>query len=1004
MLPQQLARPWLLWRRVVDNPFASLSLPTPRVSLEEAAALASEHFGVTGPVRELGSTQEANFGVRDAAGDVVLKVANPAFAPAELDLQNAVMLRLAQARLPFATPVPRTARDGRLIVPARAGGHDTHLRLLTYVPGTVLTEAAVLADPVLREVGGLAARLGAALADLDHPAAERSLQWDPRVAADVVAALAPSLPDPAAQQRLEALTTRASERLAPLVGELREQVVHADLADYNVVTEPGADGRPRLTGVIDFGDVMRSWLVGDLATAVASMLWRPGRSPLLDVVAATVGYHAVRPLRPAEVAALWPLVVTRAAVLTVSVEHQLAEDPDNQTAAGERDADWVLLDRVAAVPFDLAEQALRDALGLPAGVAAVRAAGWAGRVSAVPMVPGLAQAPRLDLSVTSPGLDDGAWLQPRQAVDRIAAGSVAVLRHGEARLTDVAVDSLTEPPSVSLGTQVLLPVGTPVVAPDDLAVVATEAGRLRLRGTDGVDLLVGGLDLSAGVVDGGRLAAGAPLGTVRAAAGTDPLPPHLHVQAVTADPADVPEVPARVQPSLAAAWLALCPDPARVLGVTATTAAAAADAEQVVHRRDEVLARVQEHYYAHPPRIERGWRQYLVDARGRAYVDVVNNVTVLGHAHPAVTEAATRQYRLLNTNSRFVYDAMVRLAERITATLPDRLDTVLLVNSGSEAVDLALRLVRTATGRRDVICLRGGYHGWTTATDEVSTSLQDNPHARETRPPWVHLAAMPNLYRGEFRGPDAADRYAHDVRARLGEMAEAGLAPAAFVAEPLSGNAGGVELPPGYLQQVYAAVRAAGGLCIADEVQVGYGRLGTTFWGFTEHGVVPDVVTMAKAAGNGHPFGFVVTRREVADAFASQGSFFSSVGGSPVSCAVGLAVLDTIEAEGLQANAAAVGAHLTQRLADLARRHAMVGTVHGHGLYQGVELVRDPATREPATAEAFALCERLLDLGVICQPTGDFSNVLKVKPPLCITAESADVFVDALDDTLTRGW
>jgi 4-aminobutyrate aminotransferase-like enzyme/Ser/Thr protein kinase RdoA (MazF antagonist) len=989
---------------VVDNPFAALSLPTPQVSLEEAAALAFDHFGVTGPVHELGSTQEANFRVRDAAGDVVLKVANPAFASAELDLQNAVMLRLEQARLPFATPVPRPARDGSLLVAARAGGQDTHLRLLTFVPGAVLTDAAVLADPVLRSVGTLAASLGAALADVDHPAADRSLQWDPRVAADVVAALAPAVPDPVARDRIEALTARADERLAPLVGELREQVVHADLADYNLVTERGEDGRPRVSGVIDFGDVMRSWLVGDLATALTSMLWRPGRSPLLDLVQAAVGYHAVRPLRPAEVAALWPLVVTRAAVLTVSVEHQLAEDPDNQTAAGERDADWVVLDRVAAVPFDLAEQALREALGLSAGAAAVRAAGWAGRVSAAPMVPGLAQAPVLDLSVTSPGLDDGAWLDPRQALDRLAASPAAVLRHGEARLTDVPIDSPTEPASVSLGTHVLLPVGTSVVAPDDVAVVATEAGRLRLRGPDGVDLLVGGLALAADVVDGEQLAAGAPLGTVRAAAGTDSLPAHLHVQAVAAHPDDTAAVPARAQPSLAAAWLALCPDPARVLGLATTSAAPETDGEAVVHRREQVLARVQQHYYAHPPRVERGWRQYLVDARGRAYVDMVNNVTVLGHAHPAVTEAATRQYRLLNTNSRFVYDAMVRLAERITATLPDPLDTVLLVNSGSEAVDLALRLARTATGRRDVICLRGGYHGWTTATDEVSTSLQDNPHARETRPPWIHLAAMPNLYRGEFRGSDAADRYAEDVRARLGEMAEAGRAPAAFVAEPLSGNAGGVELPPGYLRQVYADVRAAGGLCIADEVQVGYGRLGTTFWGFSEHGVVPDVVTMAKAAGNGHPLGFVVTRREVAEAFASQGSFFSSVGGSPVSCAVGLAVLDTVQAEGLQANAAAVGAYLTERLGELAGRHPMVGTVHGHGLYQGVELVRDPTTREPATAEASALCERLLDLGVICQPTGDHSNVLKVKPPLCITTESADVFVDALDDALSRGW
>lgn len=249
---------------------------------------------------------------------------------------------------------------------------------------------------------------------------------------------------------------------------------------------------------------------------------------------------------------------------------------------------------------------------------------------------------------------------------------------------------------------------------------------------------------------------------------------------------------------------------------------------------------------------------------------------------------------MLNTNSRFSYDGIVSFAERIVALLPEPLDTVLLVNSGSEAVDLALRIVRTATGRKDIICLAGGC-GWTTATDEISTSLNDNPKALGSRPPWVHLAPMPNLYRGEHRGPDAADRCADAVRSILQTLDEG---PAGFIAEPISGNAGGVELPAGYLAQVYADVRDAGGLVISDEVQIGYGRTGEAFWGFELHGVVPDVITMAKAAGNGHPIGFVVTRREIADAFASQGSFFSSVGGSPVSSAVGLAVLDTIRDEG----------------------------------------------------------------------------------------------------------
>lgn len=240
------------------------------------------------------------------------------------------------------------------------------------------------------------------------------------------------------------------------------------------------------------------------------------------------------------------------------------------------------------------------------------------------------------------------------------------------------------------------------------------------------------------------------------------------------------------------------------------------------------------------------------------------------------------------------------------------------------------------------------------------------------------------------------------VNLKIQQLVAKGTPPAVFIAEPLSGNAGGVELLPGYLQGVYSAVRAVGGLCICDEVQVGYGRLGTHFWGFQEHGVVPDIVTMAKAAGNGHPLGYVVTSKAIADEFrAAEGSFFSSAGGGPVSCAVGLAVLETLEREKLQSNAHEVGAYLNAELKALQGRFPhIVGCIHGHGLYQGVELSREG---RPATAEAYAVCERLLELGVVCHNTGDYSNVLKVKPPLCFSQGDADFFVSALEIAFATG-
>lgn len=426
------------------------------------------------------------------------------------------------------------------------------------------------------------------------------------------------------------------------------------------------------------------------------------------------------------------------------------------------------------------------------------------------------------------------------------------------------------------------------------------------------------------------------------------------------------------------------------------------------HRRTRVLGRAQKRYYDTPPWITHGRGALLYDVEGRGYLDMINNVTVLGHAHPAITEAVRAQLDRLNTNSRFLYEPLIAFAERLAARLPAGLDQVFVVTSGSEATELALRLARHTTGRRDVLYLDDGYHGWTAAAASVSGELDEVASPVLSGSDISHPLLPPQPLPGPYRGPDATERYLDAAVAVIDRLVAADRPPACLIAETLLGNAGGIALPAGYLDRVYAAVRRVGGLCIADEVQVGYGRLGSHFWGFESQRVIPDIVTVAKAAGNGVPIGAVVTTRDIADAYADSAYFFSSAGGSPVSCAAGIAVLDTIEREGLQEAALRVGTHLKQRLAEL-RTSAddgpvRIGAVHGQGLYLGVELVRDLDSLEPAGAEAHAVCERLLTLGVIDQPTSRHGNVLKVKPPLCLTEAQADAFVDRLAVALTDGW
>ncbi len=405
--------------------------------------------------------------------------------------------------------------------------------------------------------------------------------------------------------------------------------------------------------------------------------------------------------------------------------------------------------------------------------------------------------------------------------------------------------------------------------------------------------------------------------------------------------------------------------------------------------------------YREPIHVVRGFRQYLFAADGRRYLDAYNNVPHVGHAHPDVVAAAVRQQRRLATNTRYQYRSLGTYAERLASTLPEGLDVCFLLSSGSEANELALRLARAATGSRDVVVLDGAYHGHTTGMIDVSPYKHAGPGG-EGAPAWVHVVEQPDLYRGSFRSddPEAGARYAAHVESELARIAGTGRRIGAFLAESCPSVGGQHVLPEGYLQGVYAAVRRHGGICIADEVQTGLGRMGDAFYAFESQGVVPDVVVLGKPLGNGYPLAAVVTTRAIADAFDNGMEFFATFGGGPVACEVGLAVLDVIEREDLMAHAAAVGEQLRVGLRALVRCHPAVGDVRGRGLFLGVELVEDRASRKPATELAGRIKNRLRREGILIGTDGLADNVLKVRPPMPFSPDDAVRLIEAVDGAL----
>jgi 4-aminobutyrate aminotransferase-like enzyme len=480
--------------------------------------------------------------------------------------------------------------------------------------------------------------------------------------------------------------------------------------------------------------------------------------------------------------------------------------------------------------------------------------------------------------------------------------------------------------------------------------------------------------------------------------------PHLHFQIIL-DLLDLGvDFPGVARASQRDVWTSLSPDPNLLLGIPAGRfPQKEPDTKGTLDFRGRLLGKNLSVSYQRPLKILRGWMQFLYDDTGRAYLDVYNNVPLVGHSHPRVARAVQEQIALLNTNTRYLHDNVIRYAERLTGHLPEPLRVCYFVNSGSEANELALRMARTHTRREDVVVLEHAYHGHTTSLIDISPHKFNGPGGRG-RKPWVHVAPIPDDYRGPYRrGNEAAGKkYAQRVAEILQTTRAEGRAVAAYIAETLPSVAGQIVFPSGYLAETYKHIRAAGGVCIADEVQVGFGRLGTHFWGFETQGVVPDIVVLGKPIGNGFPLAAVVTTPEIAASFDNGMEFFSTFGGNPVACAAGLAVLDVLESEHLQENALRVGTYLLSRLKALQEMHALVGDVRGSGLYLGLDLVRNRETREPAPAQASYIVNRLRECGILAGTDGPHHNVLKLRPPLIFSEADANLFVAALGAILSE--
>ena len=1014
-----IARPYSEGMSLLDH--------TPEITAAEAELITADLFGVIGVATALPSERDLAFRLDSESGTFVLKVSNATETRESLAAQLGAADAAARHGLPVQQTLSTTTGD-------RLGEVDGHLvRLLEYLPGTLLADVSPAGPALLRDLGATMGSLAEALVGYDHPAVPRDFHWDVARAAEVVRERRSAVTDPARHEILDLFLARFDAEVSPHLGELRRGVIHGDANDHNVVVDPGHRDLPherfsRVSGLLDFGDLMHSVVVAEVAVAAAYMAL-DSDDPVTSVCQVVAGFHERFPLTEAELAVLWNLVIARPALSVVNAAVQSAQRPDDPYLVVSEAPAWRGLATMLAIDQRGAHYRLRDACGLEAHPAAAEVRSHLAASGPAPLL-GVPWADLrtfpVDLSVGSELLDATVFEATTDEFDALLRSTVGgdpdaigLGGYGEARLlyTTPAFASSDDPASerrtVHLGLDVWTRVGAALHAPlrgvvhivrdNDSPLDYGPVVVLRHETAAGTSFfsLYGHLarETLHHLVEGQVVEAGERFAWAGSAEVNGGWAPHAHVQLILDLLGLDHDYPGVGVPSLRDFWLGLSPDPALLLGLPAgSVPVVERPFDQTLADRQRLLAPSLSVSYDPPLRIVRGIAQTLYDDQARGYLDSVNNVAHVGHARPEVVRAGARQMGVLNTNTRYLHETVLRYAERLTATLPEPLSVCFFVNSGSEANDLALRLMRAHTGADDVVAVEHGYHGHTQALIDVSHYKHAGRGGRGA-PEWAHIAAMPDPYRGEHRGysRDTARAYAVDVSRCVDE---AGGRVAGMIVESMIGCGGQVVLPDGYLADAAAVIRGAGGLMIADEVQVGFGRVGPEFWGFATQGLVPDIVTVGKPAGNGHPLAAVVTTPEIAASFANGMEYFNTFGGNPVSAAIGLAVLDVIEADDLPANAARLGARIVDEGRELMGRHQLIGDVRGLGLYVGIELVRDRASLEPAAAEAAFVIERMKRLGVLVSTDGPHHNVLKIKPPLVWTDADVDRLLSTLDRVL----
>ncbi len=961
-------------------------------------AILKDHFGLIGEISQLPGERDLNFKV--VTDQVYVLKLYEAGNRDWLELQD---FALRMLEIP-GIPTPIQSKQGHFLIDLSNG---RTARLLQWVDGEPWAKSETDSN-LLQTLGAKIALVDKKLSTIainekNAQVLNRQFIWNLLQAGSLIAETN-LIKDLVLQTAVTNVLQSFKDKVIPKLRALPTQVIHNDGNDYNILV----DG-DRL-GLIDFGDIVIAPKIVGLAVCAAYMVLEKDE-PIKEILPLIRGYHMVVPLTPAELEILFDLIQVRLAMSVVNAAIQSKSAPANQYLLISQGVVPDALIKLAKTDRNHSHFRFRDACGYegnPNSRAIRQYLESVAKPSDVVCKPfATAKKYFFNWSIDNPALPrTEAELNVLMAqVD----AQVSIGYYCEERNVYQGEAFNIKSPSARtfhLGVDLGMPAGSAVYAPLDGEVYAFNDNNTYLdygpvimlqHLTDtGIPFwtLYGHLSRTSllPLTVGMKIKAGDQIATMGVEAENVGWPPHTHFQLLTdlcGMGLDVHGVAPRDEVSL---WRSISPNPNLILRIKEGADAHGKVSPEVIrNQRDTVLSQNLSLNFRAPLQIVKGEGAYLFDQSGKKYLDLVNNVAHVGHGHPRVVAAGASQMATLNTNTRYLHQNIVEYGRALTSTLPDPLTVIFFVNSGSEANDLAIRLAHAYTKRKGMIALKHGYHGHTQSVVEISPYKFLGKGGAGT-PAHVGVAELPDPFRGQYRGEGAGIKYAADFANVISNLKEP---LAAFFCEGIVSTGGQIRLAEGFLTSAFAQIRAAGGICISDEVQIGLGRVGEKFWGFELHGVVPDIVTMGKPLGNGHPLAAVVTTPEIAAAFHNGMEYFNTFGGNPVSAAIGQAVLDVVQDENLQANAIEIGNYLSNGVKELSKSHPIIGDVRGSGLFIGVELMRDENT--PATAEMSDLIEYAKDAGVFLSCDGPDNNILKIKPPMIITKTDVDLFLNVFD-------